>query len=148
MFLQKLENDVDILESFKNSISGYVNWWTRMNMSMNQQAESIEQLSRMYSNERNKKVVDKWEQISDDFRKYTDRVSRSPHCFFNFESVTCYILADHSWPDAPTSRPKPRHFCTTEDRIKGELRWCHTGPAAVQRSSVVCIVLEFGDRWL
>ena len=91
MFLQKLENNVDILESFKNSISGYVNWWTRMDMSMNQQAGSIEELSQKYSGERNKKVVAKWEQISDDFRKYTDRVSRSPHCFFNFESVTRYI---------------------------------------------------------
>jgi len=86
---QNLENNVDVLESFKNSISGYVNWWTRMTMSMNQQAESIEELSRMYSNERNKKVVEKWERISDDFRKYTDRVSRSPRCFFNCELVTC-----------------------------------------------------------
>jgi len=55
VFLQKLENNVDILESFKNSISGYVNWWTRMDMSMNQQAGSIEELSQKYSGERNKK---------------------------------------------------------------------------------------------
>jgi len=62
-----------------------------MDMSMNQQAGSIEELSRVYSGERNKKVVAKWEQISDDFRKYTDKASRSPHYLFNFESVTRYI---------------------------------------------------------
>ena len=88
MFLQKLENDVDVLESFKNSISGYVNWWTRVNMSSFQQAESIEQLSREYSGERNEKVVKKWEQISNDFRKYTDKVIISP-CLFNCELFTC-----------------------------------------------------------
>jgi len=88
VFLQKLENDVDVLESFKNSISGYVNWWTRVNMSSFQQAESIEQLSREYSGERNEKVVKKWEQISNDFRKYTDKVIISP-CLFNCELFTC-----------------------------------------------------------
>jgi len=57
-------------------------------MSSFQQAESIEQLSREYSGERNEKVVKKWEQISNDFRKYTDKVIISP-CLFNCELFTC-----------------------------------------------------------
>jgi len=85
---QNLENNVDVLEFFKNSISGYVSWWTRMNMSMSHQAMSIEQLSEECLGERNKKVMEKWEQIRNDFEKYRDKVSRSPYRFFNRKSVT------------------------------------------------------------
>jgi len=61
-------------------------------MSLSQQADSIEELSRMYSGERNKKVVEKWEKISDDFRKYTDKVRRSPYRLLHCKSP-CQILA-------------------------------------------------------
>jgi len=78
-------------------------------MSLSQQEGSIEELSRVYSGERNKKVVEKWEKISDDFRNYTDKVRRFPHRLLH-----CKSLAKSS-PDAQTSRPKPGRLFTIED---------------------------------
>jgi len=72
--LQQLEKDLHILESFKDSISQYVAWWTRMNMAMSFQATSCEELTRLNNDLRKNKVAEKWQNLSKEFQNYTAKV--------------------------------------------------------------------------
>ena len=49
-----------------------------MKMSLSQQKDSSEELVRMYSGGRLKKVSEKWERLREDFQEYTDKASASP----------------------------------------------------------------------
>ena len=75
LFAQSQKN-VEVLEIFKGSVSRYVEWWTRMHMSLEQQANSSDELSKLYSAIRKKTVKEKWEKLGTDFRTHTDKVSR------------------------------------------------------------------------
>ena len=59
-----------------------------MHMSLKQQANSSDELSKMYSAIRKKTVKEKWEKLGTDFRKYTEKVSR---LLFDFIRSQCSI---------------------------------------------------------
>jgi len=74
-YLFSLEKNGEVLEIFRESVSRYVTWWTRMHMLMSQQANSSEELSKMYSAIIKGNVKWKWENLAIDFQEYADKVS-------------------------------------------------------------------------
>jgi len=72
--LLTLEETIDSLERFKGSVSRYVEWWTRMNMEMEQQANSTDEVKKLHSEVRKQNIARKWENLGLHFQKYTDKV--------------------------------------------------------------------------
>jgi len=70
-----LKKSANVLERFKTSITQYITWWTRMKMSMEQQANSTEELKKFYSQVRKQNVAQKWEKLSTDFQEYSNKVT-------------------------------------------------------------------------
>ena len=69
-----LEKAAEVLEHFRSSVSSYVTWWTRMNMSMTQHANSSDEILRAYCELRKTKIIEKWEKLGAIFESYSDKV--------------------------------------------------------------------------
>jgi len=114
--LFSLEKNGEVLEIFIESVSRYVTWWTRMHMSMSQQADSSEELSKMYSAVRKGNVKRKWKKLATDFQEYADKVSRLHFGFISSQTQNWgHTLSRYYLTDAPPSRRKSRRVCAMDE---------------------------------
>jgi len=97
--LSTLKETTKVLECFRTSITQYISWWTRMKMTMDQQANSTNELKKFYSQVRKQNVAQKWEKLSTDFQEYSNKVSELPvlgSCtsYLTFIAIQMRLLQD------------------------------------------------------
>jgi len=97
--LSTLKETTKVLERFRTSITQYISWWTRMKMTMDQQANSTNELKKFYSQVRKQNVAQKWEKLSTDFQEYSNKVSELPvlgSCtsYLTFIAIQMRLLQD------------------------------------------------------
>ena len=68
---------IDTLDAFRACISQFVNWWTQMNMIMGHQSASAEELVKTYTLLRKNNISEKWKELEDVFRTYTNEVCKT-----------------------------------------------------------------------
>ncbi|KAF9552215.1 hypothetical protein CPC08DRAFT_768465 [Agrocybe pediades] len=74
--LNKLEDDVSILEEFSRCVSLFISWWIKMKMSQASLAARAHHVFVNYNALRERSVVQKWEQLKQSYVEYCDEIKR------------------------------------------------------------------------
>lgn len=72
-----MQNRIDSLAKFSESLSLYAAWWNEMEMRYSAQKDRDAQIARCFSMMRQRQVLHEWQKLKKDYVAYTIEVSRN-----------------------------------------------------------------------